>query len=74
MLHNRKMTLNRSNLCLCQRPPKPEIRPLDDYNLKNYLPALENDSLAPILKFIVFTGLRESEALGLDVYDHGPTA
>lgn len=46
-------------------PPKPEIRPLDDYDLKNYLHALEKDSLAPILKFIVFTGLRESEALGL---------
>lgn len=46
-------------------PPKPEIHPLDDDELKRYLQALENDSLAPILKFIVFTGLREAEALGL---------
>lgn len=48
-----------------KKPPAPEIHPLDDEQLELYLAAVEVDELAPILKFIIFTGLRESEALGL---------
>ncbi len=46
-------------------PPKPEVHPLDDAQIKDYLAAVEADTLALMLKFILFTGLRESEAMGL---------
>lgn len=46
-------------------PPKPEIHPLDDTQVKAYLAAVEADPLALMLKFILFTGLREGEAMGL---------
>lgn len=46
-------------------PPKPEIHPLDDEQVKAYLAAVEADPLALMLKFILFTGLREGEAMGL---------
>lgn len=46
-------------------PPKAEIHPLDDDQVKAYLAAVDADPLALMLKFILFTGLREGEALGL---------
>lgn len=46
-------------------PPKPEIHALDDEQVKAYLAAVDADPLALMLKFILFTGLREGEALGL---------
>lgn len=49
-------------------PPKtikPEIHPLDDAQVKAYLAAADGDELELPLKFIIFTGARESEALGL---------
>lgn len=48
-----------------ETPPKPEIHPLDDVQVKAYLAAVEADPLALMLKFILFTGLREAEAMGL---------
>ena len=44
---------------------KKEIRPLTDADVKNFLRAVEGDEYADILKIILFTGLRESEAIGL---------
>ena len=45
--------------------PKPEITPLSNDQLKEFLVALENEELSDLYKVIVFTGLRKSEALGL---------
>lgn len=45
--------------------PKTEVTPLSDDLVKVFIAEVENDELAPILKVILFTGLRESEAVGL---------
>lgn len=45
-----------------------EINPLTDKQQRDFLKAIENDPYCSILKLILFTGLRESEALGL-TYD-----
>lgn len=44
---------------------KKEIRPLSDTEIKAFIAAVEGDEYADILKVILFTGLRESEAVGL---------
>lgn len=48
-----------------KNPPAPQIHTLDDEQIKEYLKAVENDALSLVLKFILFTGVRESEAIGL---------
>jgi len=45
--------------------PTPEIKPLDNDQLKEFLAALEKEEFSDLYKVIVFTGLRKSEALGL---------
>ena len=45
-----------------------EINPLTDKQQRDFLKAIENDPYCSVLKLILFTGLRESEALGL-TYD-----
>ena len=50
------------------KPPRidpKEIAPLTEEQLRAFLQACETDEFAPIYKLIVFTGLREGEALGL---------
>ena len=42
-----------------------EIRPLSDAEIKAFVAAVDGDEYADILKVILFTGLRESEAVGL---------
>lgn len=42
-----------------------EIHPLTDAQVKLFLSAADEDPLSPILKTILFTGMREGEALGL---------
>ena len=44
---------------------KKEFAPLTDEQVKDFLREASNDDLEIILKVILFTGLRESEALGL---------
>ena len=47
------------------RVEKKELAPLTDAQVKEFLREASNDELEIILKVILFTGLRESEALGL---------
>ena len=47
------------------RIEKKELSPLTDAQVKDFLRESSNDELEIILKVILFTGLRESEALGL---------
>ena len=47
------------------RIEKKELSPLTDAQVKEFLREASNDELEIILKVILFTGLRESEALGL---------
>ncbi len=55
------------------RVEKKEIQPLTDAQVKAYIKAADDDELAIILKVILFTGVRESEAIGLtwDCVDFG---
>ncbi len=47
------------------RIEKKELVPLTDAQVKDFLQASTGDSLEIIMKEILFTGMRESEALGL---------
>ena len=47
------------------RVEKKELHPLTDEQVKNFLQLASEDSYGTILKVILFTGLRESEAIGL---------
>lgn len=47
------------------RVEKKELAPLNDEQVKAFLRAADSDDLEIIMKVILFTGLRESEALGL---------
>lgn len=44
---------------------KKEIQPLTDDQVKAFLSVVDSDDFAAILKTILFTGLREAEAIGL---------
>ena len=47
------------------RVEKIEIQPLTDGQVKAYIKAVNDDEYGNMLKFILFTGVRESEAIGL---------
>lgn len=47
------------------RVEKSEIKPLTDTEVTNFLKAVQRDKYAAILQTIIFTGMRESEAIGL---------
>ncbi len=47
------------------RVEKTEIKPLTDGQVSEFLKAVHADSCAAILRTIIFSGMRESEALGL---------
>ncbi len=47
------------------RVEKAEIKPLDDSQVTAFLKAVQGDDCAAILQTILFTGMRESEAIGL---------
>ena len=47
------------------RVEKSEIKPLTDANVIDFLKAVQSDKYAAILQTIIFTGMRESEAIGL---------
>ena len=46
-------------------PPKTTINPLSDDEIKAFLSELEHETYAALFKTILFTGLREAEAIGL---------
>ena len=47
------------------RVEKTEIKPLTDAQVVDFLKAVQSDKYAAILQTILFTGMRESEAIGL---------
>ena len=59
------LRMNPADRVTLPKVEKKELTPLTDEQVKAFLQAAPNDELEIILKVILFTGLRESEALGL---------
>ena len=56
---------NPAELCTTPKLEKKEIRPLTDAQIKSFVALCETEEYGRIYKLILFTGLREGEALGL---------
>ena len=56
---------NPAELCTTPKLIKKEIRPLTDEQIQDFVRQCDNESYGRIYKLILFTGLREGEALGL---------
>ncbi len=56
---------NPATLCTIPKLEKKEISPLTDDEIRDFLSLCESESYGRIYKLILFTGLREGEALGL---------
>lgn len=56
---------NPAELCTTPKIEKKEINPLTDEQVKAFLAACDGENYGNAYKLIVFTGLREGEALGL---------
>lgn len=59
------LRINPADRVTLPRVEKKELAPLSDEQVRDFLREASNDDLEIILKVILFTGLRESEALGL---------
>lgn len=59
------LRINPADRVTLPRVEKKELTPLSDEQVRDFLREASNDDLEIILKVILFTGLRESEALGL---------
>ena len=56
---------NPAELCTTPKLEKKEIRPLTDEQIKTFVSLCDSEEYGKIYKLILFTGLREGEALGL---------
>lgn len=56
---------NPAELCTTPKLEKKEIRPLTDDQIKAFVSMCEREEYGRVYKLILFTGLREGEALGL---------
>jgi integrase len=56
---------NAAELCTTPRPERKEIKPLTDAQVKDFVSLCAGEDYGRIYKLILFTGLREGEALGL---------
>ncbi len=56
---------NPAELCVTPKLAKKEITPLSDSQVKAFIAACEREEYGYIYKLVLFTGLREGEALGL---------
>ena len=56
---------NPAELCTTPKLEKKEIRPLTDEQIKAFVSLCDSEEYGRIYKLILFTGLREGEALGL---------
>lgn len=56
---------NASELCVTPKLEKKEISPLTDAQIKEFVTRCDGEDYGRIYKLILFTGLREGEALGL---------
>lgn len=62
---NKYIKINPADAAELPKLIEPEMVPLTDEQVKAYLKASDADSYGKLLKVILFTGLRENEALGL---------
>lgn len=51
--------------CVLPRIEKKELRPLDEAETKMFLDAIKGHQFESLYTFVLFSGLREGEALGL---------
>ncbi len=56
---------NPTDACILPRMEKPEIKPLDEKQMKAFLAAIKGHPLETFFTFTMFTGLRKGEVLGL---------
>lgn len=56
---------NPASLCILPKLEKKEICPLTDEQIRDFLSLCDSENYGRIYKLILFTGLREGEALGL---------
>ena len=56
---------NVSEMCLLPKARKPEMHPLKDEKVQEFLYAIKGHRYESLYYFLMFTGLRESEAIGL---------
>ena len=56
---------NPTNSCVLPRIEKKELRPLDEAEIKMFLDAIKGHQFESLYTFVLFSGLREGEALGL---------
>lgn len=56
---------NPTDACILPRIAKKELQPLDETETKLFLTAIKDNQFELLYKFVLFTGLREGEALGL---------
>ncbi|MCF2620646.1 tyrosine-type recombinase/integrase, partial [Oscillibacter valericigenes] len=62
---NEMIRLNPAQLTTLPRKVQKDIQTLTDEQIKQFFVVVERDSYRSILKFILFSGVRESEAIGL---------
>lgn len=62
---NNYIRFNPTNACILPRVEKKEIQPLDEAESKLFLNAVKGHQFEMLYTFVLFTGLREGEALGL---------
>ncbi len=59
------LKFNPSSACKLPRIERPKIRPLDDDGITKFLSAIKGSQYETLFTVILFTGMREGEALGL---------
>ena len=62
---NKYIACNPSSYCVLPRIVKPEIHPLEENDIKQFLELIESSKYADIYFLTLFTGMRLSEVLGL---------
>lgn len=64
-LRNKYISFNPAEACDLPRVEKPEIKPLDEEQIKAFLKAVRGHRYECLFVTVLFTGMREGEALGL---------
>lgn len=64
-LRNKYIPFNPAEACDLPRVEKPEIKPLDEEQIKSFLKAVRGHRYECLFVTVLFTGMREGEALGL---------
>lgn len=62
---NGYIRFNPTDACILSRVVKKELKPLDETQIGTFLRAIEGHKFEDLFTIVLFTGMRESEALGL---------